>query len=355
MRARRGYPRAAFALAAVFLLAGAGSARALESAETSRETQRLRSSGDALAAESQGVLLELYALESELDRARARAGALRRETTEVEGKAKSARAHLVLVRRTLREAERRLGERLRELYVRGEPDPLAALLGAASLTEMLSTFDSLDRFAKQDRGVIAQVRRARKDVASAVRALEQRAGELRALATQAQAAETALAQTAASRRSYLARLISERRVNQAQLAKLTAQAQSAESQNDDVSGPASGGGESSGGGGGSSAPTPYNPPPPAAPSVGPGTRMTVQATGYALPGTTATGVPVGWGIVAVDPSVIPLGTRMTIPGYGEGIAADTGSAVQGAIIDLWFPTRAQALAWGRRTVTITLH
>ena len=83
--------------------------------------------------------------------------------------------------------------------------------------------------------------------------------------------------------------------------------------------------------------------------------MTVLATGYSLPGTTATGVPVGWGIVAVDPAVIPLGTRMTIPGYGEGVAADTGGAVQGATIDLWFPTEAQALAWGRRTVTITLH
>jgi len=46
---------------------------------------------------------------------------------------------------------------------------------------------------------------------------------------------------------------------------------------------------------------------------------------------------------------------MTIPGYGEGVAADTGSAVHGATIDLWFPTLAQARAWGRRSVTVTLH
>jgi 3D (Asp-Asp-Asp) domain-containing protein len=64
---------------------------------------------------------------------------------------------------------------------------------------------------------------------------------------------------------------------------------------------------------------------------------------------------VGWGVVAVDPSVIPLGTRLTIPGYGEGIAADTGPAVRGAMIDLWFPSAAQAAAWGKRAVTITLH
>ena len=53
-------------------------------------------------------------------------------------------------------------------------------------------------------------------------------------------------------------------------------------------------------------------------------------------GIAATGVPVQRGIVAVDPSVIPLGTRLYIPGYGEAIAADTGSAVVGHIIDLGF-------------------
>ena len=76
---------------------------------------------------------------------------------------------------------------------------------------------------------------------------------------------------------------------------------------------------------------------------------------YSLPGHTASGLPVGWGVVAVDPSVIPLGTRLTVPGYGEAVAADVGSGVRGAMIDLWFPTLAQARAWGRRTVTITLH
>ena len=53
-------------------------------------------------------------------------------------------------------------------------------------------------------------------------------------------------------------------------------------------------------------------------------------------GIAATGVPVHRGIVAVDPSVIPLGSRIYVPGYGEAVAADTGSAVVGNIIDLGF-------------------
>jgi 3D (Asp-Asp-Asp) domain-containing protein len=54
-------------------------------------------------------------------------------------------------------------------------------------------------------------------------------------------------------------------------------------------------------------------------------------------GITATGVRVTYGVVAVDPNVIPLGTKMYIPGYGYGVAADTGGAVKGYIIDLGFP------------------
>jgi 3D (Asp-Asp-Asp) domain-containing protein len=91
------------------------------------------------------------------------------------------------------------------------------------------------------------------------------------------------------------------------------------------------------------------------PSTAAGAQLTVVATAYALQGTTATGIAVGPGVVAVDPAVIPLGTRMTIPGYGEGVAADTGGAIKGARIDVWVPTEAQAQAWGVRTVTITLH
>jgi 3D (Asp-Asp-Asp) domain-containing protein len=81
----------------------------------------------------------------------------------------------------------------------------------------------------------------------------------------------------------------------------------------------------------------------------------VVATGYALPGQTASGRPVGWGAVAVDPSVIPMGSRLSIPGYGLGVASDTGGAIQGAKIDLWFPSVAEARAWGARVVTITVY
>jgi uncharacterized protein YabE (DUF348 family)/3D (Asp-Asp-Asp) domain-containing protein len=68
--------------------------------------------------------------------------------------------------------------------------------------------------------------------------------------------------------------------------------------------------------------------------------MNVYATWYSASSAggevTATGTGVYKGIVAVDPSVIPLGTRMWIPGYGYGLAADTGGAIKGNIIDLGY-------------------
>ena len=81
----------------------------------------------------------------------------------------------------------------------------------------------------------------------------------------------------------------------------------------------------------------------------------MSAIGYSLRGRTSSGLPVGHGIAAVDPNVIPLGTRMLVPGYGEAVAADTGGSVRGAVIDLWFPTVAAALRWGRQTVVIQLR
>lgn len=69
-------------------------------------------------------------------------------------------------------------------------------------------------------------------------------------------------------------------------------------------------------------------------------------------GYTALGIPARYGVAAVDPNVIPLGTRLYIPGYGEAIAADTGGAVNGYTIDLCMEDYTQAMSFGRRGVEV---
>lgn len=69
-------------------------------------------------------------------------------------------------------------------------------------------------------------------------------------------------------------------------------------------------------------------------------------------GTTASGRRAGYGIVAVDPRIIPLGTRLYIPGYGMAIAGDTGGDIVGNRIDLGFDSLRGAMLFGRRDVTV---
>lgn len=90
------------------------------------------------------------------------------------------------------------------------------------------------------------------------------------------------------------------------------------------------------------------------PEAGVGRRMRVSAYAYCLNGYTARGTRVMLGTVAVDPRVIPLGSLLYIPGYGWGKALDTGGAIQGHKIDLWFPTMGQCFQWGVRPVDIVV-
>lgn len=67
---------------------------------------------------------------------------------------------------------------------------------------------------------------------------------------------------------------------------------------------------------------------------------------------TRMGLPARFGVVAVDPRVIPLGTLLFVEGYGFAIAADTGGAIKGNKIDVCLPTLSQVRNWGRRKVRV---
>jgi len=85
--------------------------------------------------------------------------------------------------------------------------------------------------------------------------------------------------------------------------------------------------------------------------------LNVTATGYTpydtgCNGITATGTTAEYGVVAVDPSYIALGTELFIPGYGYAVAEDTGGAIKGNRIDLCYSTTEEAFSWGVRNVTV---
>ena len=330
MRMLRYWPAVLGALLALVGLVPATVAADSATTLRGRASELARQNQD-LAARSRGVVLELYSLDSRLARERARLVDLRVRAAAVKADLQVAQRQLQVARRSLSRAQLSLARRLTLLYEQGDSDPLAIVLGASSVADALGNVESMNQMADQDRAVIAQTRQARRTAARLTRTLTQKEHDLRALTEEAAQSTLVLEQARSQRAGYLAALAGQRKLNTSTIAALQQQALAVETQARQVA---------------VAAPT----------QVAPGGRtMTVVATGYSIHGHTATGAPTGWGVVAVDPGVIPLGTRMSIPGYGSGVAADTGSAVQGATIDLWFPTVAQANAWGRRTVTITLR
>jgi 3D (Asp-Asp-Asp) domain-containing protein len=85
--------------------------------------------------------------------------------------------------------------------------------------------------------------------------------------------------------------------------------------------------------------------------------LSYVATAYSLRGRTASGKFVSQGIIAADPRVLPLGSRVHVQAgswSGEYLVADTGSAIKGRKIDIWTPSTREAMKFGRRTVKLTV-
>jgi 3D (Asp-Asp-Asp) domain-containing protein len=289
-------------------------------------------SASTLAHQKRSALLSLYSLDSRLSAAQARLGALRGQERSLRAERASLAIQLRVARVGARASQQRLADRLRDLYD-GSTSTVEILFGATSLADALTQLDNLDRVATLNSQLVTQLRSAQVRVHRTQKRLAGREARLEAAIRAATAETRRLAGVRAERAAYVAHLS----YRQAQIVRLDAQARAAETKAQQLtqSPPAAALAE----------PAP----------AGSGNSLTVISTGYCLTGTTATGIPVGWGVAAVDPRVIPLGTHLTVPGYGAAVAADTGGAIIGGRIDLWFPSCAQASGWGSRSVTIALH
>lgn len=84
-------------------------------------------------------------------------------------------------------------------------------------------------------------------------------------------------------------------------------------------------------------------------------KMTVVATAYTGYSTTSTGQKPVWGTIAVDPRVIPYGTKVYIPQFDQVFVANNcGGAIKGNKIDIFMNTKKECSNWGRRTIDIEI-
>lgn len=93
------------------------------------------------------------------------------------------------------------------------------------------------------------------------------------------------------------------------------------------------------------------------------TEIKVKATAYTAScegcsGITKTGINIkdnpNKKVIAVDPSVIPLGSKVYVEGFGEAIAADTGGAIKGNRIDIFIPSEQDAIDFGVKKLKVTI-
>ncbi len=327
---RRFLPFAAIAFLLFAALAVGAAHASRGSALGARDTQ--------LPAHARAAVLSLYSLDQRFVTAKSRLDALRTQTATLRSEQMRLARQLAVARRGVVVAQSRLGARLRLLYEQGNVEPLEIVFGAKSLDEALSSLDNLSLATSQGTALVRQLKAARSNILLSRHALAVHGAELGQATAEARSEAMALTETRAARHAFISSLASERRLNHAEIDSLIAEARAARLRSERIA----------------QAHTPQAAPAALQPSVH-GRTITVTATGYSLGGRTASGLRAGWGIVAVDPSVIPLGTHMTIPGYGKAVAGDTGGSVVGAKVDLWFPTVLRAHAWGRRTVTIVIH
>jgi 3D (Asp-Asp-Asp) domain-containing protein len=346
-------------LAAVALVVGLLSVSAPALGRSGGSTETLRARGTSLAQREQAALLDLYAAESELAQARTTAAALGARQAALSRQRQFAARRAAIIRGSLRVTQERVAQALRELYMRGQPDPIAIFLGATSLDDAIASIDSISRSARHNRRLIAEMRQTQVSVREIEGTLATRSRDLATARAAADASTARLQQAVDARAGVVSSLRRQRDVTRRAIARLEQQAKAAQQRSARLSAPPPQVTTSV------TVPAPATttvstptPAPVATPATtaSDGTRtLVVDAVAYHLPGKTASGLPVGVGVIAVDPRVIPLGTRVFVPGYGPAVAADVGSAIIGNIIDLWMPTTAQARAWGRRTVTITIY
>jgi 3D (Asp-Asp-Asp) domain-containing protein len=319
------------ALTAVLSLTAASVAFAAPGTADSSQTARPGAAGQQLGSRIQQALLGLYALDSQLHAWRTRVASLQAKAAAIRQQQAVLREQFDSAQASLQIGRRRLGLNLRTIYEQGNVEPVAVLLGATSLSNGIRRLDDLEHVTDQARQIVAATGAASQRLITSRLRLAADGRRLADSLAGAQAAERKVEGAAAAKAAYVSSLRSQEQLRAAQVKTVVTTARAVQQKSQQLQA-------------GTSLP----------PSAG-GRQLTVSATCYDLPGKTATGMPVGPGVVAVDPSVIPLGSRMFIPGYGNGIAADVGSGIRGAAIDLWYPTFAQCAAWGRRTVTITVY
>lgn len=280
---------------------------------TSGDTDSLVRELVTLDGEIKGLGARLFELEEKSGSLAARIDALEGEATDKRARLASRRAALA--------------DRARNLYVNGRGNTLILLLSSRDVSEFFKRQEYVQKVNERDAEMVDTVRRQAEELDATLAELKRSKKEVDAVASELEGRRDRLAASRSERADVLAR------AGEAS-GRVQEQSQQVTTRMDRL-----------------------NPPVPTGNHTG--RILVMSATAYSplepgLTDATASGLKAQRGVVAVDPRVIPLGTRVHVEGYGYAIAADTGSAIKGMKIDLCFDTLAEVNAYGRRNVRVEI-
>ncbi|MBC2578728.1 3D domain-containing protein [Clostridium sp. DJ247] len=222
------------------------------------------------------------------------------------------------------------GKRVRAMYISGTDSYLQVLLASNSLSDFVSRLDLVTKVIGFDNQIINKLKEEKQAIARQKEALNYENNKLAALKTSNESTLLKLSKDIKEQKNLLAKATEKEK-------QLIAMEAADASNNKSLKGGSLSRGMSK--------------------SLSYSQVMNMEATAYSGNGITASGAETkrdvgGYSTIAVDPRVIPLGSRVYVDGYGYAIAEDIGGAIQGNIIDVFFQSESEAQSWGRRSVKV---
>lgn len=283
------------------------------------------------------LVQELVTLDSEVQTVSGRITDLQSKSVSLKKRIVALKAEAEAAKAELARKKVDLSLRARDMYINGRKCSLDLILSSENISDFMQRAQYQERLATGDSKMVSEITTESKKLASSLDELTARKSEIDSLAREAVARKDRMTGARQEKQQLLVRAGDEEQ-------QVQAQASSVETKMKELNPPAA-------------QPNPSRPQPAGPPTAG--NKMTMVATMYCplepgLDDHTATGMKATRGVIAVDPRVIPLGTRMWVEGYGNGIAGDTGSAIKGNRIDLCVDTLEECNAYGKRTVQVVI-
>ncbi|AGK98397.1 3D domain-containing protein [Clostridium pasteurianum] len=280
------------------------------------------------------------------------------DMNKIDENIKSTEAKLKDLEEHSKEQDDLFKKRLRALYISGGgSNYLDVILGSKTLSDFISSVDSISTIMKYDNNLASQLQEQKDTITKQKDALNYENNRLSALKSSNEATLANLSNDIKQQNQLLAQATSKENTLIAQQKAEEAAAQAAEKARELAAQQAANASKQIASNNPNSTSSPIAINRGGSSPIGFSKVLDMEATAYSDDGFTASGYrtsrnPNGYSTIAVDPRVIPLGSKVYVEGYGYAIACDTGGAIQGNIIDLFLPSNDEANNWGRRSVKV---